>query len=245
MKKIVFMGSRNIGYNCLKYLLENKDTLECEIVSVLTDINSNLESDKNVLSLAKESNILIHDKLDDFLVEESVDLIISVQYHKILKKKHIEKSKLAINLHMAPLPEYRGSNQFCFAILNNDKIFGTTLHILDEGIDNGDIIAESRFNIPENCWIEDLYNLTCEKSFELFKNEIKKIINNEIKKIPQKDLIEKRGTSLHYRNEILDLKKIDLSWDKEKIERHIRATSMPNYEPPYTIIGNKKVYFKT
>jgi hypothetical protein len=38
-----------------------------------------------------------------------------------------------------------------------------------------------------------------------------------------------------------DIKVIDFSWDREKIERHIRATSMPGFPPPYCIVAEKKV----
>ena len=65
---------------------------------------------------------------------------------------------------MAPLPEYRGCNQFSFAIVDGKKEFGTTLHKMEEGIDNGDIIAESRFDIPENCFVKELYELTYKTS---------------------------------------------------------------------------------
>jgi hypothetical protein len=39
------------------------------------------------------------------------------------------------------------------------------------------------------------------------------------------------------------IKVIDLSWDKEKIERYIRATSMPGFPPPYCIIDGRKISF--
>ena len=47
---------------------------------------------------------------------------------------------------------------------------------------------------------------------------------------------------LHYRNEINKLKRIDLSWDTDKINRYIRATSMNGFEPPFTVIGGKKIF---
>ncbi|MBK8684503.1 MAG: hypothetical protein IPN26_05660 [Bacteroidetes bacterium] len=72
-----------------------------------------------------------------------MDFLISVQYHQILNERHIQKARtLAINLHMAPLPEYRGCNQFSFAILDQYPEFGTTLHVMDERIDHGDILFE-------------------------------------------------------------------------------------------------------
>jgi hypothetical protein len=55
--------------------------------------------------------------------------------------------------------------------------------------------------------------------------------------------LDKRTTSFHLRKEIEGLKKIDLSWSKEKIEKQIRGTSMQGFESPYTIINNQKVHF--
>jgi hypothetical protein len=61
--------------------------------------------------------------------------------------------------------------------------------------------------------------------------------------LPQKDLVNTRGTSIHYRSEIQQLKQIDLSWEQEKIERYIRATYMPGFEPPFTLVEGEKLYF--
>jgi methionyl-tRNA formyltransferase len=119
---------------------------------------------------------------------------------------------------MAPLPEYRGCNQFSYAIINNDKEFGTTIHRLEEGIDSGAILFEKRFQIPQNCWVSELYDITYHKSIELFKVSIPKIIAVDYKLKPQKNYLNERSTSLHYRREIEDLKCIDLQWTKEKIE---------------------------
>jgi methionyl-tRNA formyltransferase len=237
-KKVVFLGSKDIGLECLKILNKNKELLNYEIVGVLTNNRGN-----KIREYSVENNLKILKSLDEFLFLERVDIAFSVQYHEILKKIHIEKAKeLIVNLHMAPLPEYRGCNQFSFAIIEKKKVFGTTIHLLDEGIDSGDILFESRFEIPEDCWVEELYELTVKKSIELFQNSLEKIIKLKIKPIPQSSLINERGCSIHFRNEINDLKKIDLSWDKDKIERYIRATYMPGFEPPYFIINNKKFY---
>jgi methionyl-tRNA formyltransferase len=51
-------------------------------------------------------------------------------------------------------------------------------------------------------------------------------------------LFNKRNTSLHFRNEIDSLKKIDLNWEKEKILRYLRATSMPGFDAPYTLLNH-------
>jgi len=239
-KRIFFLGSKKIGLECLKILFNQQNKLNYEIIGVLTNSKS-----KTIEEYSLKNNLNIFKSLDELLNLPIVDIIISVQYHEILSLNHIQKAKeLAINLHMAPLPEYRGCNQFSLAIIENKKIFGATIHKIDEGIDSGDILFETRFDIPKDCWVEELYELTYKKSIELFFKSLPNLINMNFDLIPQESLYGKRGSSLHYRNEINDLKKIDLSWDKEKIEKHIRATSMKGFEPPFAEIQGKKFFFK-
>jgi methionyl-tRNA formyltransferase len=240
MKKVVLLGAKNIGFECLKILNENSNRLNYKIVGVLTNSRGD-----EIKQYSNDNNIKLLDSLEDYLSLKEVDIALSIQYHEILKREHIKKAKeLIINLHMAPLPEYRGCNQFSFAMINKDKIFGTTIHKLEEGIDSGDILFEDRFDIPKDCWVEELYSITFEKSINLFRNSIDKIINHDIKPIKQTEYMKDRSCSIHYRNEMDKLKIIDLSWSKDKIERYVKATYMPGFEPPYFLLNNEKVYIK-
>ena len=239
MKTIVYMGSKEIGYECLEYLFSKLNDFNANIIGVLT----NKKGDR-IKDFCRLHNIELIDGLQKFINFINPDFIISIQYHEILKKEHINKArKIAVNLHMAPLPEYRGCNQFSYAILNKDKYFGTTIHQLEEGIDSGAIIAEKRFIIPKDCWVNELYELTYKKSIELFKENIGNMLDGNFKLILQDSYKGKRNFSIHYRKEIKELKKIDLNWPKEKIERYIRATSMSGFEPPYALLNREKIYF--
>ncbi|MBK8442879.1 MAG: hypothetical protein IPL35_05435 [Sphingobacteriales bacterium] len=88
-----------------------------------------------------------------------------------------------------------------------------------------------------------MYQLTLKHSVELFQAHIGDILEGNYTLTPQESLHAARGTAYHHREDIESLKKIDLNWDKEKIERHIRATFFPPFEPPYCIIEGKKFYF--
>ncbi len=240
-RSIIFLGSKPIGYHCLDYLISKQADLQLELKGILCNENSAFKSELSLKELANQHQIPIFQTLDEL---EEVDILYSVQYHEILKATHINKARnLAVNLHMAPLPEYRGCNQFSFAILDDKTEFGTTIHQLDANIDHGDILFERRFPIPAQCWIQELYDYTYEASLHLFKDTLQDIVDGNYTLTSQKSLIAERGSQLHFRKEIHGLKQIDLNWDSDKIARHIRATSMPGFEPPYTILDNKKVYF--
>ena len=238
---LIFLGSKPIGYHCLEYLLREQESLQIHIAGILTNDNATFNAALSLRQLAKDHQIPVIASLDDMT---EVDYLVSVQYHEILKPRHLQQAKkVAINLHMAPLPEYRGCNQFSYAILDEKKEFGTTLHVMDAGIDHGGILSERRFPIPPQCWVDELYNLTFEHSKNLFEEEIGAILKGAYTITPQENLVEARGCSLHFRCEIGDIKQIDLNWDAEKIQRHLRATYMPGFEPPYTMMGGQKLFF--
>jgi methionyl-tRNA formyltransferase len=58
----------------------------------------------------------------------------------------------AVNIHGGLLPEYRGGHVMNWAIANGELETGATLAYLDEGIDTGPVIAETRFPIE---WADD------------------------------------------------------------------------------------------
>lgn len=241
MKKVVFLGSKPIGYNCLNHLIENSEQYNVEIVAVLTNSNNRFGSEHNITELCESNGLEILDHPDQLEEIDEIDFLISVQYHLILKKNHIDTAKeLAVNLHMAPLPEYRGCNQFSFAIIDGKSEFGTTLHVLNEGIDSGEILFEKRFPMTSEMYIKELYDITFLKSIELFEERIGDVLKGNYEKKAQEDYFESRSSSIHYRKEINQIKCIDLKWDEQKIDRHIRATSMPGFPPPFTIINGKK-----
>ena len=241
--KIVFLGTKEIGSTCFHHLINCRDQLDYEITAVLTNdrqLNTNSET---VVELAKTHQIPIIPNLSEFLKLDTFDIAISIQYHAILDKIHLDKAKrFNVNLHMAPLPEYRGCNQFSFALINDDAEFGTTLHLMDEGIDSGDIIAQRRFPIPSNFFINELYELTFQESLKLFKETLPKLISGDFSTYPQSSFANKKP-EIHYRSEIHKIKEISPNWESGKIIRHIRACAMPGFSPPFMKVGNKKITF--
>ena len=239
-KSIIFLGSKPVGYECLEHLLSIKEALGILVTGVVTQSRKEFGS-HDLAALAVANGIPVISSIEDM---PACDIIYSVQHREILKQHHIDRaSQIAVNLHMAPLPEYRGCNQFSFAIIDDKKEFGTTIHRIDTRIDHGDILFEKRFQIPADCWIEELYELTEAASVALFKETLADIVHGRYTFKSQQSLLDARGSSIHYRKDIASLKEIDLSWPADKIDRHIRATSMPGFEPPYTMIGDKKIYF--
>lgn len=236
-KRIVFMGGKQVGYSSLLFLLEQSQKLDVEVVAIFENAVSPLVNETNSLKkLAEEYTVPHFTNKSELLNVPNVDYIFSVQYNQILTTEEIAVANLfAVNLHMAPLPEYRGCNQFSYAIVDEAEEFGTTLHVLEPDTDAGAIIFEKRFNIRKEEFVTDLYNRTLNFSISLFKDKLEYILNREFHLTPQPELFEERGTSFHFRKEIEQLKRIDASWPLEKQKRYFRATYFPAFTPPVLI----------
>jgi methionyl-tRNA formyltransferase len=243
MKRVIFLGSKPIGYDCLEFLLQNQSKFDIEIVGVLTNDNQRFSQEKSIVKLVHDYDVPIIKGLDELLTQADIDFLISVQYHLILKSKHIDVAKiLAINLHMAPLPDYRGCNQFSFAIYNQSKEFGTTLHRLEEGIDSGAILAERRFPIGNEMDVKALYDKTVDESLLLFQENIEQVLNGDFELLEQSTFFNSRPHHLYYRKDIESLKRIDLDEPKEETLRKVNATAMPGFDPPFVVHEGKKYY---
>ncbi|MFQ5857755.1 MAG: methionyl-tRNA formyltransferase [Anaerolineae bacterium] len=54
-----------------------------------------------------------------------------------------------LNLHPSMLPAYRGPVPLFWAFRNSERGTGVTVHLMDEGIDTGDVLLQERIEIPE------------------------------------------------------------------------------------------------
>ncbi len=85
------------------------------------------------------------------------ELIVVVAYGKILPKNILEFPKFGcINVHGSLLPKYRGAAPIQWSIINGDKVTGITTMFMDEGLDTGDILMQSKVFINDDETSEEL-----------------------------------------------------------------------------------------
>ncbi len=88
------------------------------------------------------------EKIFSHLKELNVDVVFMCSFHHILRRKIFEKFSYCINIHPSFLPSYRGPEPIIWGLLDHAKSFGITLHHVDDGIDTGDILAQSEIRPP-------------------------------------------------------------------------------------------------
>lgn len=122
----------------------------------------------------------------DILKNINPDVICVVAYGKIIPKEILEIPKYGcINVHPSLLPKYRGSAPIQWAILNGDKETGVTTMYLDEGMDSGDIILQTKTPIDKDETSGELWDRLSKIGAELLVETLEKIENKTAPRIKQ------------------------------------------------------------
>lgn len=80
----------------------------------------------------------------------SPDVMIVVAYGMLIPKALLQLPRHGIlNLHPSLLPKYRGATPIPMSILNREKETGVTIMLLDEFMDHGPILAQTRVPLTE------------------------------------------------------------------------------------------------
>jgi methionyl-tRNA formyltransferase len=104
------------------------------------------------------------------------DLFVSMSFNQIFKRGIINVPRLGtINCHAGKLPFYRGRNILNWALINDEKEFGITVHYIDEGIDTGDILKQRCFKIQDSDDYNSLLKIAYVECANILFDSIKEI----------------------------------------------------------------------
>ena len=83
-------------------------------------------------------------ELSRLIRQHAIDFILVACWTYLIGDAVIRSpGKAALNLHPSLLPEFRGPNPIEQQLARQVKRFGVTLHLLNDGFDQGDIIAQA------------------------------------------------------------------------------------------------------
>lgn len=162
------------------------------------------------------------------LYEQTDLLFLSVEYDRIIRPDRFAPSTRLFNLHFSLLPKYRGCNTAIWPILNGETEHGVTLHVIDPGVDTGDIIAQRSFPMEEKT-ARDLYFACMSVGYELCRDYLPRLLAGDYVATPQ-DL----DSGSTYKRRDLDFSKKVIDFDQMTVDvlRHIRAFTFPEYQLP-------------
>ena len=157
--RLIFMGYHNIGYVCLKALIELCTDLGDDIAAVVTHTDNPKENIwfASVRELAFEHHLPVYqpeNPNDPAFVaamrQLEPDFLFSCYYRHMLKQPLLDLPRLgALNMHGSLLPKYRGRVPVNWVLVNGETETGITLHYMEAKADRGDIVAQKRVPITE------------------------------------------------------------------------------------------------
>lgn len=191
--------------------------------------------DPLLMERAKELKILFlthpNINLDSFVAkirEFRCDLFVSMSFNQIFRKRLIEYPRLhTINCHAGKLPFYRGRNILNWALINDEKEFGVTVHYVDEGIDTGDIIAQRVFPITDN----DTYATLLSRAYV----GCAEVLYHAVKDLQEERAVRKAQSEIHPLGSYCSARipgdeRLDWNQPSRDVFNFVRAISRPGPE---------------
>ena len=233
---LIIAGKNSIAVDVLKHVLKIKEINVYVVLNKTEDFSNNVQ--RSLGFFARLWNIPIINLEESYKLDQVV--FISLEFDRLIKPK-LFKSKQLFNVHFSKLPAYKGQYTSSWPILNGENVSGVTLHLIDDGVDTGNIIDQVVFNLEIEETARSLYLKYIEKGTELLIKNLENLLKNEYFSIPQKSINSTFFSinSINYRNLVLDFNKTAF-----QISQQLRAFSFREYQlPKYNDfkIGNWKI----
>ncbi len=191
----VLASGRGSNFQAILEAIEEGKIRNASIVVVISN-----NSDAGALEIARANNIpalhlsrkhfsseeKFNKKLLNVLDQYTVNLIALAGYMKKLDPCVIQKYKnRIINIHPALLPAFGGKGMYGMhvheAVLNyGAKVSGATVHIVDEGYDQGPIVLQQAIEVAEDETPESLAAKILTIEHQLYPEAVRLFAENQI-----------------------------------------------------------------
>jgi phosphoribosylglycinamide formyltransferase-1 len=112
----------------------------------------------------------------DWLVQLRVELVVLAGYMQLLSAGFIERFRARIiNVHPALLPAFPGLHAVEQALAYGVKVFGVTVHFVDEGVDSGPVILQRAIELPDARTADEVIERLHEVEHELLPEAVRLI----------------------------------------------------------------------
>jgi methionyl-tRNA formyltransferase len=145
--KTVIMGDE-IGLPTLKIVSEQANLAICAVVWSKKIDNPENKLFPNVPQIQFTKNE--PGPLIEFIHKEEIELLLVYSFDVILPRKVLDIPGLkCVNIHGGELPKYRGANILNWVLIEGQNSMGITMHEIDEGVDSGPVISQSKLLISD------------------------------------------------------------------------------------------------
>lgn len=208
MKKIVLLINGNLGLRVLQYVINRGDMEITGVVinaskkrraTYLDEVNKVLEESNQIISvLSFERLENIDSKIEDIFVNSEYG--VSALFGHVLPDEILEIVQGGIiNLHPSLLPIGRGADPIPWSIIDQ-KQQGITIHIIEKGLDTGDILSQKAIDTNIGMNSGEIYELATNLLFDEFVNIFSSWIEKDIETSSQQGMLSTTHKSRELEN---------------------------------------------
>lgn len=235
---VVFLGSGPVAAQSLR-LLQKHTVIEAVITKSSTELMLRAAAPVNTPILIANNKR----ELDALVSEQqfSSPVGIVIDYGVIISPAVIDSfPKGIINSHFSLLPELRGADPITFAILSGAPRTGVSLMLIDEGLDTGDLLAQSPYELTDDVTTPELTEQLIELSDHMLQEILPQYLSGKVVPVDQLGAsIAESKIPTHSRKLTKDDGLLDPNKSAVQLEREVRAYA--EWPKTRTKIGDKDV----
>jgi methionyl-tRNA formyltransferase len=241
--RVLFIGTGDIGLPVLRWLME---TTEHELVGVVSQQDKPVGRDQRIQAPPIKAAVsgravpvlqprrIKHDDAVAEIAALRAEVIVVMAYGQILPRSVLELSpRGCLNLHASLLPKHRGAAPIQAAITAGDTETGITVMYMDEGLDTGDILLQSRIPIAPDETGGSLHDRLAKIAPAALADALRQVAAGTAPRTPQNNAEATYAPKLEREHGL-----IDWSQSAEVIERKIRA--FDPWPGSYTMLRDEK-----
>jgi phosphoribosylglycinamide formyltransferase-1 len=121
----------------------------------------------------------------EWLAAQGVELVVLAGYMQLLAPGFLARfPQRVVNVHPALLPAFPGIHAIEQALDYGVKVFGVTVHFVDEGVDTGPIIAQRALALPDATDAEQVRTALRPLEHELLTGVVRRIAARAVRRDP-------------------------------------------------------------
>lgn len=229
--RVVFLGTPGFAVPSLQALYNCTDP-EYELVGVITQPDRPAGRGQKVapppvkvtaselgVAVFQPEHLRDHEAAQEFLEKADPHLMIVVAFGQILAAEFFSYPPLGtLNVHASLLPKYRGAAPVVHALLDGERETGVTIMKIDEGMDTGAIVSQSRLAVRSDTNAAELEEALAHRGAALLIQTIPGYAAGEIQPVAQD------GEQATYAPRIgKEEVRIDWNWPDLRIHNWVRA----------------------
>tara|TARA_Y100000992_G_scaffold273413_1_gene215617 strand:+ start:38 stop:799 length:762 start_codon:yes stop_codon:yes gene_type:complete len=212
-------AANEVGFELLNFILNIKKFKAFKIPYVIT---ADLPYKDRIERVCSSNGINFKGELsvnsDEFIKlnkENNIDLVLLLWFPTIVKKKSIQSVNIGfINLHPSMIPWNRGMHPYYWSFIDDTPV-GTTIHFINENIDEGEILFQSEIKTDWTDTGGSVYQKNLLNTINLFKTNFEKILTSNYKT----KLVDNTKGTFHLKKELDNHSCLDL--DKKYTTRDL------------------------